>query len=33
MGKSLSGGVIDTNVNKNCYKYWRVVVRNNHKTK
>lgn len=33
MGESLSGERIDANVNKNCYKYWCVVVCNNHKTK
>ena len=33
MGKSLSGERIDTNVNKNCYKYWCVVVCGNHDAK
>ena len=33
MVESHSDERIDANVNKNCYKYWCVVVRNNHKTK
>ena len=33
MVKSLSGERIDTNVNKNRYKYRHIVVCNNHETK
>lgn len=33
MVESLSDERIDANVHKNRYKYWCVVIRDNHKTK
>ena len=33
MGKSLSGERIDANIYENRYKYWCVVIGNNHETK